>query len=359
MNKLGQFFSVTSFGESHGAVVGCVLDACPANITINIEEIQQQVNRRKASNSLHSTTRLEEDTVEILSGIKDGKTLGSPIAISIKNNNTKASDYAMLENVYRPNHVDYTNEMKYGIRDVLGGGRSSIRVTAPLVAAGDIARQFLQQKINYTCTGYVSNIGGIGFENRNDYSQIDFAQIEVSEVKCPDVTLTTKMKELLETTAADGDTLGGIITCVVKLDTVGIGEPIFNKLQAQLAHAMLSINTVKGFEYGMGFESANQKGSNYNDSFEIQNGEIKTTSNHSGGIQGGISNGMDIYFHVAFKPISSIKKEQKTVTKNKEEIHLQIQGRHDVCAVPRAVAIVEAYTNIIMADMYIQHLINK
>jgi chorismate synthase len=359
MNTLGSLFAVTSFGESHGTYVGCVIDGCVSNLALNVEEIQQQVDRRKASISSFSTQRLEEDKVEIISGLYNNKTLGSPITILIKNKDVKSSDYEALKNVYRPNHADFTNEKKYGHRDERGGGRTSIRVTAPLVAAGDIARQFLQQKINYSCTAFVKSIGGIGLANELDHNTLDFSKIDSSEVRCPDENSSKAIVDLIEKTKEEGDTLGGIITCVIKLDTIGLGEPIFNKLQAQLAHAMFSINTVKGFEYGMGFESAAKKGSEYNDEFVMNNEIVKTKTNRSGGIQGGISNGMEIYFNVSFKPISSIKKEQQTVNNNNENVQINIEGRHDVCAVPRAVPIVEAYVNMVMADMFLHFLKNK
>lgn len=359
MNSLGNIFKVTSFGESHGSLVGCVIDGCPAGLELNFEAIQKQVLRRKTNQAFFSTARIEDDEVEILSGVFEHKTLGAPICIFIKNKDAKSTDYEALKNIYRPNHADYTNELKYGNRDYRGGGRSSIRITAPLVAAGEIANQLLHKETKITCHAFVSQIGEIGLQNPFDFSNLDLSRIDESEVRCPDKIVSHKMFDLLSKTATDGDTLGGIITCIIKNVPTGFGEPIFGKLQAELGHAMLSINTAKGFEYGYGFASAAMKGSEYNDVFILENKEIKTESNRSGGIQGGISNGMDIYFRVAFKPISSIKQKQKSVNNEHQPVEFTIEGRHDVCAVPRAVPIVEAYAQIILADAFLQQKISR
>lgn len=350
MNSLGHQFNVSSFGESHGSHVGCVIDGCPAGLVLDHEAIQYQVDRRKTNQSSFSTTRHEEDQVEIISGVFESKTTGSPITILIKNKDARSTDYNALKDVYRPNHADFTNEKKYGFRDHRGGGRSSIRITAPLVAAGEIARQLISSQCDMNTSAYVSQIGHVAMNDSCDYSSWDVKQINENEVRCPDTAVANQMKSLIEDVRLSGDTLGGVIICVVQKVPVGLGEPVFGKLQAMLAHAMLSINSVKGFEYGLGFDSASKKGSEYNDPFEQQNDLIRTSTNHSGGIQGGISNGMDIYFRVAFKPISSIQQTQQTINSQGETVQLNIGGRHDVCAVPRAVPIVEAYTNIVLAD---------
>lgn len=359
MNTLGNIFKVTSFGESHGSLVGCVIDGCPAGIQLNFEAIQKQVLRRKTNQAFFSTTRIEDDEVEIHSGVFEHKTLGAPICIYIKNKDAKSTDYEALKDVYRPNHADYTNEIKYGIRDYRGGGRTSIRITAPLVAAGEIANQLLQKETKISCYAFVSQIGEIGLPNPFDFSNLDLSRIDESEVRCPDKIVSDKMLDLLSKTTIEGDTLGGIITCIIKNVPTGFGEPIFGKLQAELGQAMLSINTVKGFEYGYGFASAAMKGSEYNDVFILEDEEIKTESNRSGGIQGGISNGMDIYFRVAFKPISSIQQKQKSINTKHQPVEITIEGRHDVCAVPRAVPIVEAYAQIILADAFLQQKISR
>ncbi|GBL35643.1 chorismate synthase [Filimonas sp.] len=356
MNTIGHLFSVTSFGESHGSHVGCVIDGCPAGLEIDLLKVQQQVDRRKTNQSSFSTSRNEDDQVACLSGVFEHKTTGSPITLMIKNKDAKSGDYDALKEVYRPNHADYTYARKYGIRDHRGGGRSSIRITAPLVAAGEIANQLLQQIAPITITAYVSQIGSVAMKNKHQYQLLDFSSIDQHEVRCPDEGTSKAMIALIEQAKMDGDTLGGVITCVVQGVPAGWGEPVFSKLQAELAKAMLSINTVKGFEYGYGFDASGMKGSEYNDAFEMKEGHVATQTNYSGGIQGGISNGMDIYFHVAFKPISSIRRTQKTIDTQGRAIDLSIDGRHDVCAVPRAVPIVEAYTALVLADAF---LLNK
>ncbi|MBK7763851.1 MAG: chorismate synthase [Bacteroidetes bacterium] len=359
MNTLGNIFTVTSFGESHGSYVGCVIDGCPAGLKLNIEAIQEQVDRRKTNQSFYTTSRNETDEIEILSGVFENTTSGAPICIVIKNKDAKSKDYDSLRNLYRPNHADFTNEMKYGIRDYLGGGRSSIRVTAPLVAAGEIANQLLQKETKLQTRAFVSQIGELTLSNPYDLTSLNLDSVDESEVRCPDVDLSNKILELLKQVKEEGDTLGGVITCLIQHVPVGLGEPIFGKLQAELGKAMLSINTVKGFEYGYGFASASMKGSEYNDAFMLEKDVIKTSTNRSGGIQGGISNGMDIYFNVAFKPISSIQQKQQSINKQNEIIEFSIDGRHDVCAVPRAVPIVEAYTHIVLADAFLQNKISR
>jgi chorismate synthase len=355
-NTLGKYFTVTSFGESHGSHVGCVIDGVPSNIKIDLKAIQHQVNRRKPANNF-ATDRKEEDTIEIISGLFNGRTTGAPICIIIKNQNTKSTDYNNLKSVFRPNHADYTYEAKYDNRDYNGGGRSSIRITAPMVAAGSIAEQIigkLHKQIK--TTAYVKAIGNVSLESSTAHFNKTRKQIDETNTRIPNKKISAEAESLLTVCKKSGDTLGGVITGVIQYLPVGIGEPIYQKLQAQLGHAMLSINTVKGFEYGTGFESSRQYGSQHNDAFTInKKKQILTTTNNSGGIQGGISNGMPIYFNVAFKPISSIATKQQTVNTFKQSTEIIVKGRHDVCAVPRAVPIVEAYTSIILLDLILQH----
>jgi chorismate synthase len=355
-NTLGRYFTVTSFGESHGAAIGCVIDGVPANVQIDLAGVQAAVDARKTSSANFSSKRLEADQVQILSGLYEGKTLGSPITILIQNTNVQSADYDNIKEAYRPNHADYTNAVKYGIRDYRGGGRSSIRITAAMVAAGAIAYQIIQAQQNVSIISYVENIGGLtnSVSFSNEISQESILQHPLRMLANNDA-----INEKIDAAVAEGDTLGGIITTHITGFAAGYGEPIFNKLQAALAHAMLSINTVKGFEYGDGFSAAQQIGSTHNDEF-VQNEtqQIVTKTNHSGGIQGGISNGMPIYFRTAFKPISSIKKTQQTINEKGNNIAITIAGRHDVCAVPRAVPIVNAYTAIVLLDFILAKKLN-
>ncbi len=355
-NSLGKFFRVTSFGESHGTYVGCVIDSIPSNIPINLKKVQEQVERRKPAANF-ATARTEEDKVEIISGLHNGKTTGAPICILIANKNTRSADYKDLKNKYRPNHADYTYESKYKNRDANGGGRSSMRITVAMVAAGQIAEQIIQhwhKKIEIIA--YVSQIGKIGLQSKIIEKKLSRKKIDQYLTRIPLAAINKQAIDLLNKTKLNGDTLGGIISVIINEVPIGIGEPIFSKLQAELAHAMLSINSVKGFEYGDGFASTMALGSEHNDPFtsSISN-DIQTSSNHSGGIQGGISNGMPICFNVAFKPISSIQHTQRTVNKLGQSTNIQIQGRHDVCAVPRAIPIVEAYTAIVILDLFLQN----
>lgn len=356
MNSLGTIFKVTSFGESHSAMVGCVVEGVPAGLVLDLDKIQLAVDKRKTNQTNFSSTRNEDDKIEIVSGVFENKTLGTPICILIKNKDARSQDYDALKNVYRPSHADFTYEQKYGFRDHRGGGRSSFRITAPLVAAGEIALQVIQHYFPIEVKAFVSQIGTIAIP-KNEI--IDFNEIEKNDLRCPHNETALKMQTLIDETKKVGDTLGGIISCNIKNLPVGIGEPIFGKLNAQLAHAMLSINTVKGFEFGDGFTNASLKGSESNDLFEIVNGELKTKTNHSGGIQGGISNGEDVNFNVAFKPISSIQQKQESINKYLEKQQIDIKGRHDVCAVPRAMPVVEAYTKIVLADLLLHSKLNK
>lgn len=356
MNALGKFFRVTSFGESHGSHIGCVIEGCPAGLSIDHDALQQAVDQRKTGQNDFSSTRSESDRVELVSGVFEQRTIGSPICVLIKNEDQQVNDYTHLKNVFRPGHADAAYHQKYGHRDHRGGGRSSIRITAAMVAAGDIARQYVQMMTKIDVLAFVSQIGPISMPEPIPCPTR--STIVRSAVKCPDEKTSADMQALINEVKLQGDTLGGSIRCVVKNVPAGLGEPVFGKMQAALAHAMLSINTVKGFAYGDGIKSAAMKGSVHNDPFIHKNGQAGTLSNHHGGILGGISSGEDIRFQLWFKPISSIQQEQQTLNTELQTVSLNIGGRHDVCAVPRAVAIVEAYTWIILADLYLQNQIS-
>lgn len=352
MNSLGTLFKVTSFGESHGSHVGCIIEGCPAGLEINISLMQQAVDRRKTARNDFSSARKEPDTIEIISGIYEHKTLGSPICILIKNENAVSKDYDHLKNIFRPGHADASYHEKYKHRDHRGGGRSSIRITAPMVAAGELARQLITYYFDLEILAYVSQIENICLPEN---AVVDKELIENSPVRCPDKNISDAMLDVIDHVRKEGDTLGGAVSCVVKNLPPGWGEPVYGKLQALLSHAMLNINSVKAFEYGDGFHSSTLKGSEHNDVFVNTGNKISTETNHHGGILGGISTGMDLRFKVYFKPISSIQKEQKTLDINLNETSIEIKGRHDVCAVPRAVPIVEAYTCIVLADLFLQN----
>ena len=346
-NTFGQLFRITTFGESHGAAIGVVIDGCPSGIEIDLEQIQHELNRRKPGQSNITSARKESDEFEILSGIFEGKTLGTPIGIIIRNEDQKSKDYDYLKDTYRPSHADYTYEQKYGIRDYRGGGRSSARETVARVAAGAIAKQILASK-GIVINAFVNQVGNIKLEKH--YSELNFQNIEKNIVRCPDETAAQQMIQAIEEVKKQGDTLGGTIQCVIQNTPVGLGEPVFDKLHAVLAHAMLSINAAHGFEYGSGFAGASKKGSENNDEWENVEGKIRTKTNHAGGILGGISTGEDIYFNVAFKPIATILKQQQSINSKGEEITLQNEGRHDPCVLPRAVPIVEAMAALVLVD---------
>ena len=347
-NSFGNIFKVTTFGESHGEALGGIIDGCPPGITINSEAIQHEMNRRKPGQSAIVSQRKENDEVQFLSGIFEGKTTGTPIGFIIANTNQKSDDYTHIKDNYRPSHADYVYEKKYGIRDYRGGGRSSARETASRVVAGAIAKQIISEiKIN----AFVSSVGTIFIDK--PYQDLDFSKIESNDVRCPDKDTAQKMEAFIKEIRKDGDTVGGTITCVIQNVPVGLGEPVFDKLLAELGKAMLSINAVKGFEYGSGFCGAKMKGSEHND---LHNTDGTTKTNLSGGIQGGISNGMDIYFRVAFKPVATIMKKQETLNNQGDLEFSQGKGRHDPCVVPRAVPIVEAMAAIVLADFF---LLNK
>jgi chorismate synthase len=350
-NSFGKVFTVTTFGESHGPAMGVVLDGCPPGIKVNEEMIQAELDKRKPGTNALMSQRKEEDKAEILSGVFEGKTLGTPIAILIRNKDAKSKDYSHLKDVYRPSHADFSWQQKYGLRDHRGGGRASARETVARVAAGAIAKAFLNQ-FEIKVQAYVSAIGSLKMKQLVIQPKGDV--IENSEVRCPDRNISAKMVELIRQTKKQGDTLGGQITCVISNCPAGLGEPVFDKLQARLAHAMLSINAVKGFEYGSGFGSIEKKGTEINDLFEANSGQITTQTNYSGGIQGGISNGMPIYFNVAFKPVATVMQDQETVDAAGNQQTLKGKGRHDVCVVPRAVPIVESMACLVLADSMLQ-----
>ena len=352
-NTFGNIFTVTTFGESHGEAVGGVVDGMPAGIDIDIDFIQQELNRRRPGQSHITTGRQEADKVELLSGVFEGKSTGCPIGFIVRNTNQHSQDYENMRCLFRPSHADYTYHNKYGIRDHRGGGRSSARITISRCVAGALAKLALKQ-LGISITAYTSQVGSIAIDK--DYSKYDFSNIENNIVRCPDSEKAKMMEELISAVKAEGDTIGGIITCVVKGCPVGLGEPEFGKLHAQLGSAMLGINAAKGFEYGEGFGCVESRGSEQNDVFINKNGNIATTSNHSGGIQGGISNGQDIYFRVAFKPVATILQQQDTVDLDGCPTTLKARGRHDPCVLPRAVPVVEAMAAMVILDNY---LINK
>jgi len=348
MNSIGQLFRLTTFGESHGTAIGGIVDGCPAGIYLDVKAIQNELDRRKPGQSSITTARKESDTLQILSGVFEGKTTGAPICFIIPNEDQRSKDYSNLKEVYRPSHADFTYDKKFGFRDYRGGGRSSARETANWVAAGAIAKQLLK---SVNIHAFVSSVGEEFV--LKPYQKLDFKQIENNLVRCPDKEVANRMIAAIEQAKEEGDSLGGTITCVAQGVPAGWGEPIFDKLHARLGQAILNINAVKGFEYGSGFRGAKMKGSMHNDIF-TKGG--KTTSNLSGGIQAGISNGMDIYFRVAFKPTATIMKDQTTINQKGEAVQFKAKGRHDPCVVPRAVPVVEAMTAIVLADFY---LLNK
>ena len=347
-NSFGTLFKLTTFGESHGEALGGIIDGCPAGITLDFDAIQYEMTRRKPGQSAIVTQRKEDDEVQFLSGIFEGKTTGTSIGFIIPNTNQKSDDYSDIKNTYRPSHADYVYEKKYGVRDYRGGGRSSARETASRVVAGAVAKQVLP---NIKINAFVSSVGTIFLDK--PYQDLDFSKTESNPVRCPDAATAAKMEELIRDIRKQGDTIGGTITCVLQNVPLGLGEPVFDKLHADLGKAMLSINAVKGFEYGSGFCGAQMKGSDHNDLYK-PDGTTKT--NLSGGIQGGISNGMDIYFRVAFKPVATLIQKQEVLDNQGNIIELQGKGRHDPCVLPRAVPIVEAMAALVLADFY---LINK
>lgn len=349
-NTFGTLFRLTTFGESHGEAIGGVIDGCPAGLELDMAAIQHELDRRRPGQSSIVTQRKESDEVQFLSGLFEGRTTGAPIGFLVPNTNQKTEDYAHLKDAYRPSHADYTYDKKYGIRDYRGGGRSSARETISRVVGGAIARQLLPDiKIN----AFVSSVGDIFIDK--PYQALDFTLTETNPVRCPDQATAQKMEDYIKEVRKQGDTVGGMVTCVLQNVPAGLGEPVFDKLHAELGKAMLSINAVKGFEYGSGFCGARMKGSEHNDAF---NPDGSTKTNLSGGIQGGISNGMDIYFRVAFKPVATIMQPQETINAAGEIVEMQGRGRHDPCVVPRAVPIVEAMAALVLADFYLLNKVN-
>ena len=350
-NIYGTLFRLSTYGESHGPAIGGVIDGCPAGIKLDLDAIQNDLNRRKPGQSSIVTQRKEPDEVSFYSGIFEGKTTGTPIGFAIHNTNQKSNDYSHIKDSYRPSHADYVYDVKYGIRDYRGGGRSSARETASRVVAGAIAKQFLSPM---DIQAYVSGVGTLSLDSHP--SEIDFSSVEQNPVRCPDPKMANEMERYIKQIRKEGDTVGGVITCIIKNVPVGLGEPVFDKLHAELSKAMLSINAVKGFEYGSGFKGTQMKGSEHNDLF---NSDGTTQTNRSGGIQGGISNGMDIYFNVAFKPVATIMQNQQTINSQGVKVEMQGKGRHDPCVVPRAVPIVEAMSALVLADFMLLKRTNK
>ena len=352
-NTFGNIFTLTTYGESHGEAVGGIIDGMPAGIEVDMDFIQHQLDRRRPGQSQITTQRKEPDHVELLSGVYQGKTTGTPIGFMVRNTNQRSSDYNNMVDLFRPSHADYTYYNKYGLRDPRGGGRSSARITISRCVGGALAMLALQQW-GITIQAYTTQVGDIKLEG--DYTHYDLSQIDSNIVRCPDLEKAQQMEALIREVKADGDTIGGVIACVIKGCPVGLGEPEFDKLHAQLGAAMLGINAVKGFEYGLGFDGVSQRGSQQNDVFVADHGQITTSTNNSGGIQGGISNGQDIYFRVAFKPVATLLRSQNTVDANGCATVLQAKGRHDPCVLPRAVPIVESMAAMVLLDNY---LLNK
>lgn len=346
-NIFGTAFRLSTFGESHGEAVGGIVDGMKSGTLIDIDFIQSELDRRRPGQSAITTPRDEKDKVKLLSGVFGGKATGTPIGFMVENTNQRSSDYDSIIDIYRPSHADYTYAMKYGIRDHRGGGRSSARETVARVVGGALAKLMLRDQ-SVSIVAYTSRIGDVYVEK--GYENLDLSKIETNIVRCPDEAVAQKMIEVIETVRNEKDSIGGVVTCVIKGVPVGLGEPCFDKLQALLAHAMLSINAVKGFEYGSGFEGSTMRGSEHNDIFYLDGDRVRTRTNNSGGIQGGISNGEDIYFNVAFKPTATILMEQPTINANHEEVKTIVKGRHDPCVVPRAVPIVEAMAAMVIAD---------
>lgn len=356
-NSFGQIFRITSFGESHGKGVGVVIDGCPPGIEINEEEVQIELDRRKPGQSKITTPRKEQDLIHILSGIFDGKTTGTPILMIAYNQEFESDDYQELKDLYRPSHADFTYEAKYGFRDWRGSGRASARETLARVASGVLAKKYLKQKADIEFFSFVEQVGNIRADI--DIEKITPQDIEENIIRCPDPKAASEMIELIEQVKNDGDSIGGVIKGIIKNVPAGLGEPVFDKLNADLGKAMLSINAVKGFEIGSGFEGTKMRGSQHNDSLYTENGKVKTKTNNSGGVVGGISNGENIYFRIAFKPVSTIRKEQQTINRNMQEVNLSAAGRHDPCVLPRAVPIVDAMAALVIMDHFLRQSINK
>ncbi|MBL7892805.1 MAG: chorismate synthase [Bacteroidia bacterium] len=354
-NTFGTLFRLTTFGESHGEALGGIIDGCPSGLALDLDFIQHELDRRRPGQSHIVTQRKEGDKVEFLSGNFEGRTTGTPIGFIIRNENQRSKDYEHIVDAYRPSHADYTYDAKYGMRDWRGGGRSSARETVSRVVAGAVAKLILK-KYGITISAYTSQVGDIKL--MKDYRKLDLTKTDSNIVRCPDALIAETMINRIEQVRKEGDTIGGVISCVVTGVAAGLGEPVFDKLHADLGKAMLSINAVKGFEYGSGFDGVSMKGSEHNDQFVVANKEVHTKTNHSGGIQGGISNGEDIYFRVAFKPVATIMKKQTTINSKKEEVEMVGKGRHDPCVLPRAVPIVEAMAALVLVDHILRNKTN-
>lgn len=352
-NSFGKLFKITTCGESHGGAVGVIIDGCPAGLAITQEEIQYELDRRKPGQSAITTPRSETDTIHIMSGVFEGKTTGTPILLLAYNKDQRSEDYDHLKNVFRPSHADYTYFMKYGFRDYRGSGRASARETLARVASGALAKKYLQQELGIEIISYVEQVGTI--KCYVPHTNVTMAQVESNIIRCPDEFVAQEMIKLVEEVRDDGDSIGGVIRCVVRNAPVGLGEPVFDRLQADLAKAMLSINATKGFEIGSGFAGVELRGSVHNDPFILEDGDIKTKTNYAGGVLGGISSGEDIYFRVAFKSVSTISKKQQTLDVDYNEVELIAHGRHDPCVLPRAVPVVDAMTALVIMDHYLRH----
>jgi chorismate synthase len=352
-NSFGKMFRITTCGESHGGALGVIVDGCPPNLEITEADIQQELDRRKPGQSTITTPRKEADSIRILSGVFEGKTTGTPILLLAYNVDAKPEDYQALKDVYRPSHADFTYFMKYGRRDFRGSGRASARETLARVAAGAIAKKYLKQHLNIEILSFVEQVGPIRAEL--DHTQVTLNAIENNSIRCPDQATAQQMIKLIETVKNEGDSIGGTIKGIIRNVPAGLGEPVFDKLSADLGKAMLSINAVKGFEIGSGFKGIFMRGSEHNDPFIIEKDFVKTKTNHAGGILGGISTGEDIYFRVAFKPVSTINKSQQTVNVLNQTVLLTATGRHDPCVLPRAIPIVDAMSALVIMDHYLRH----
>lgn len=348
MNTFGHIYRLTSFGESHGPAIGGVIDGCPAGILLDFDEIRRQLRRRRPGQSAITTSRCESDEVEFLSGIFEGRTTGAPIGFITRNADHHSADYDNLRDVYRPSHADFTYQTKYGVRDHRGGGRSSARVTLPQVVYGAIAAQIIGS-MGITVTAYTSAVGDIILNK--PYSALNLTEVDCNDVRCPDKEAAEAMRRLILDVKAEGDTVGGVVSCVIKGCPAGLGEPVFGKLHARLASAMMGINAAKAFEYGMGFDGCSRRGSEMIDNFTCDNGRVHTLTNHSGGIQGGISNGEDIYFKVGFKPVATLLRDVATVDSDGNKATIKARGRHDPCVVPRAVPVVESMAAAVILDL--------
>jgi chorismate synthase len=346
-NSFGTLFRITTFGESHGPAIGCIVDGCPAGLDFDLDFIQHELDRRRPGQSAIVTQRKESDAVQVLSGVFEGRTTGAPVALLIPNEDQRSRDYAHIADAFRPSHADYTWQAKFGLRDHRGGGRTSARETAARVAGGALAKLLLKAH-GIDIRAYVSQVGNIALTE--PYQNLDLSHTETNEIRCPDPVVAEKMIRLIKKIKKAGDTIGGIVSAVITGCPTGLGEPVFDKLHADLGKAMLSINAAKGFEYGSGFEGVKMTGTQHNDAFLADSRGVRTATNHSGGIQGGISNGMDIYFRVAFKPVATVMRDQQSVNTAGEPVIVQGKGRHDPCVVPRAVPIVEAMAALVLAD---------